>query len=172
MLTRCRIHIYQDLQPYVCFYTSCPYTAAFEDRNTWADHLGLEHGLALQWQSHPCPLCQEHIGPGRGVISGHLAKHMEEISLAALPRDTESETNSEVKSVASSRSRTGNSTNGGEFPLSDPRLEIANYARGAGNKRKTRYRPAPYTLRCWPYDAATSLGPGPPRQIVSRASTR
>jgi [histone H3]-lysine4 N-trimethyltransferase SETD1 len=48
----------------------------------------------------------------------------------------------------------------------DPRLAISNYTRGAGSKQKTKYRPAPYMLRQWPYDAATSIGPGPPSQIV------
>lgn len=51
-------------------------------------------------------------------------------------------------------------------PPRDPRLAIANYTRGAGCKQKTKYRPVPYTLRPWPYDAATSVGPGPPTQIV------
>ncbi|KAL1850795.1 histone methyltransferase set1 [Paecilomyces lecythidis] len=53
-----------------------------------------------------------------------------------------------------------------EKPPSDPRLAIANYTRGAGSKQKTKYRPAPYVLRQWPYDAATSIGPGPPTQVV------
>jgi histone-lysine N-methyltransferase SETD1 len=48
----------------------------------------------------------------------------------------------------------------------DPRLSISNYTRGAGCKQKTKYRPAPYRLKQWPYDAATTIGPGPPVQIV------
>ncbi|RLL97224.1 histone methyltransferase set1 [Aspergillus turcosus] len=48
----------------------------------------------------------------------------------------------------------------------DPRLSILNYTRGAGCKQKTKYRPAPYRLKQWPYDAATTIGPGPPVQIV------
>ncbi|THC90926.1 hypothetical protein EYZ11_009614 [Aspergillus tanneri] len=49
---------------------------------------------------------------------------------------------------------------------SDPRLGISNYTRGAGCKQKTKFRPAPYTLKHWSYDASTSIGPGPPVQIV------
>ena len=49
---------------------------------------------------------------------------------------------------------------------SDPRLGIPNYVRGAGCKQKRKYRPAPYTLKPWPYDASTTIGPGPPAQIV------
>ncbi|KAJ5130174.1 Histone-lysine N-methyltransferase [Penicillium bovifimosum] len=48
----------------------------------------------------------------------------------------------------------------------DPRRAIANYTRGSGCKQKTKYRPAPYTLKPWSYDAATSIGPGPPVQVV------
>lgn len=48
----------------------------------------------------------------------------------------------------------------------DPRLSILNYTRGAGCKQKTKYRPAPYRLKQWPYDTATTIGPGPPVQIV------
>ncbi|KAK5796804.1 hypothetical protein VI817_006087 [Penicillium citrinum] len=48
----------------------------------------------------------------------------------------------------------------------DPRLAIHNYTRGSGCKQKTKYRPAPYSLKPWPYDAATSIGPGPPIQVV------
>ncbi|KAL1965587.1 hypothetical protein VTN77DRAFT_5264 [Rasamsonia byssochlamydoides] len=53
-----------------------------------------------------------------------------------------------------------------EPPPPDPRRTIPNYTRGAASKQKTKYRPSPYTLRQWPYDAATSVGPGPPTQIV------
>ena len=53
-----------------------------------------------------------------------------------------------------------------DSPPTDPRLAIANYTRGAGCKQKPKYRPAPYNLRPWPYDPATSVGPGPPTQIV------
>ncbi|KAJ5514877.1 Histone-lysine N-methyltransferase [Penicillium fimorum] len=48
----------------------------------------------------------------------------------------------------------------------DPRRAIANYTRGSGCKQKTKYRPAPYNLRPWSYDVATSIGPGPPIQVV------
>lgn len=56
-------------------------------------------------------------------------------------------------------------SNGRDCPP-DPRLAIANYTRGSGCKQKTKYRPAPYSLRQWPYDATTSIGPGPPVQVV------
>ncbi|KMP02368.1 histone methyltransferase set1 [Coccidioides immitis] len=51
-------------------------------------------------------------------------------------------------------------------PPCDPRMAIANYTRGAACKQKTKYRPTPYILRPWAYDPTTSVGPGPPTQIV------
>jgi histone-lysine N-methyltransferase SETD1 len=53
-----------------------------------------------------------------------------------------------------------------DHPPPDPRLAIPNYNRGSGCKQKTKYRPAPYTLKPWAYDVATSIGPGPPVQVV------
>ncbi|OJJ02984.1 hypothetical protein ASPVEDRAFT_194395 [Aspergillus versicolor CBS 583.65] len=50
--------------------------------------------------------------------------------------------------------------------LADPRLTIQNYTRGAACRQKTKYRPAPYLLKHWPYDPASTVGPGPPVQIV------
>ncbi|KAJ5948408.1 Histone-lysine N-methyltransferase [Penicillium verhagenii] len=49
---------------------------------------------------------------------------------------------------------------------SDPRLAIANYTRGSACGPKHRYQTAPYTLKPWPYDATTSVGPGPPVQVL------
>ncbi|MCJ1467986.1 histone methyltransferase set1 [Pseudocyphellaria aurata] len=53
-----------------------------------------------------------------------------------------------------------------EVPPADPRLSIVNYAKGAGNKKKTCLRPSPYSIKPYSYDAATSIGPGPPTRIV------
>ena len=55
-------------------------------------------------------------------------------------------------------------SNGGES--SDPRLRISHYSHGTAGKQKTKSRPAPYVLKLWPYDAATSVGPAPPTQVV------
>ncbi|KAL2795800.1 histone-lysine N-methyltransferase, H3 lysine-4 specific [Aspergillus keveii] len=57
-------------------------------------------------------------------------------------------------------------TNEEEESVPDPRLSIQNYSRGAGCRQKTKYRPAPYVLKHWPYDPATTVGPGPPVQLV------
>ncbi|KAL9106726.1 MAG: hypothetical protein Q9227_008295 [Pyrenula ochraceoflavens] len=48
----------------------------------------------------------------------------------------------------------------------DPRLTIPNYTRGQAGARKKKFRPAPYALKPWPYDAELSVGPGPPTSLV------
>lgn len=48
----------------------------------------------------------------------------------------------------------------------DPRLTIANYTRGSAGRNRAKYRPAPYTLKPWPYEPTTHVGPGPPVNIV------
>jgi histone-lysine N-methyltransferase SETD1 len=54
-----------------------------------------------------------------------------------------------------------------EIPPPDPRLAIPNYMRGGAGKQKSKFRPSPYSLRPWPYDAATSIGMAPPTTIVA-----
>ena len=54
-----------------------------------------------------------------------------------------------------------------EIPPPDPRLAIPNYMRGGAGKQKSKFRPSPYSLRQWPYDAATSIGMAPPTTIVA-----
>jgi [histone H3]-lysine4 N-trimethyltransferase SETD1 len=54
-----------------------------------------------------------------------------------------------------------------EIPPPDPRLTIPNYMRGAAGKQKSKFRPSPYSLRPWPYDAATSIGMAPPTTVVA-----
>ena len=41
-----------------------------------------------------CPLCLEALIQDRETVSGHLARHMEEVSLGALPRGVDSEVGS------------------------------------------------------------------------------
>lgn len=48
----------------------------------------------------------------------------------------------------------------------DPRLSIVNYTRGSANAQKARLRSTPYSLRHWPFDAATSIGRAAPSQLV------
>ncbi|KAF1816001.1 histone H3-K4 methyltransferase Set1 [Eremomyces bilateralis CBS 781.70] len=57
-----------------------------------------------------------------------------------------------------------------QYPPPDPRLAIAGYTAGAFHKKnspnKQRLRLAPYVVKPYAFDARTSIGPGPPTQIV------
>ncbi|KUL87170.1 hypothetical protein ZTR_05530 [Talaromyces verruculosus] len=55
----------------------------------------------------------------------------------------------------------------GRLPVpADPRLSIVNYTRGSANAQKARLRSTPYSIRHWPFDAATSIGRTAPSQLV------
>jgi hypothetical protein len=95
MLTKCRKHLFHDLQPYTCFHTGCTFSLrAFQQRQLWSDHLELEHKLGPHWAEEQCSLCLEFTGNGKGVILNHYARHLEDIALAALPHGADSEAGS------------------------------------------------------------------------------
>ncbi|KAI9838780.1 MAG: histone methyltransferase set1 [Thelocarpon superellum] len=48
----------------------------------------------------------------------------------------------------------------------DPRLAIPDYTKGHANRQKRRLRIAPYLIKPYPYDPATSCGPGPATRVV------
>jgi hypothetical protein len=62
----------------------------------WADHLELEHKFGPTWESIECPLCLELTGDGKSAILTHLARHMEDIALVALPPTVESDAESDT----------------------------------------------------------------------------
>lgn len=56
-----------------------------------------------------------------------------------------------------------------DAPPSDPRLAKGGrlgYINTDFHKPKSRLRDAPYLLKPWPYDPKTSIGPGPPTEII------
>lgn len=96
MLKTSRAHLCMDLRPYSCYYDTCSRRhEPFELRNDWIEHIGLDHGLAPEWKSALCPLCLEQTGDGRAQYSRHIASHLEEIALAVIPNDLESESECE-----------------------------------------------------------------------------
>ncbi|KAF2740998.1 hypothetical protein EJ04DRAFT_112158 [Polyplosphaeria fusca] len=94
-----RRHLFHDLQPYSCLLPDCIFTGSpFRDRKLWSVHLELGHGLGPNWESQHCTLCLEHTGDGKNTILSHFARHMEDISLAALPRGIDSDVESDSAS--------------------------------------------------------------------------
>lgn len=89
-------HLYSDLRPWVCLDTSCSCgNTSFKDRSDWTSHLALDHRLEPRWESFKCPLCHAETGTGQVTITRHLGAHLEEISLGALPRNLDCESDSE-----------------------------------------------------------------------------
>ncbi|KAK4464391.1 hypothetical protein QBC42DRAFT_45550 [Cladorrhinum samala] len=92
-------HIYLDLQPYACLDLQCAYNGApFPSRRQWVSHLALDHDMDPDWRSINCSLCLQETGEGKRSIVQHLSRHLEEISLSALPAGIDSNTTSEVDS--------------------------------------------------------------------------
>ncbi|KAK3323035.1 hypothetical protein B0H66DRAFT_555696 [Apodospora peruviana] len=90
-------HLYMDLQPYHCLEAGCA-KFSFHNRNSWVSHLALEHHYEPDWKPITCPLCLETTEKGKLAVTTHLARHLEEISLSALPAcpdEEESDTSSE-----------------------------------------------------------------------------
>jgi hypothetical protein len=88
-----RRHVFSDLEPYVCIMPECKLShVPFPEKNTWIQHLKLEHDFPGVSKQMTCPLCKECIGSG-GIA--HLARHLEEVSLTILPTNTESDDESD-----------------------------------------------------------------------------
>jgi len=98
------------LQPYVCLWDQClGNTTTFRSRDTWVNHLGQEHALASHWNGSACPLCLESVGDGLGAVSVHIARHLEDIALAAIPRNVDSGNGSDSEGDTSTSAESINS---------------------------------------------------------------
>jgi hypothetical protein len=112
LLTLDRKHLFVDLRPYTCLFASCAFTKEpFANRQLWVDHLELEHELGPDWNGVQCPLCLESTGSGKSTILIHFARHMEDIAIASLPRDVESDvesgSGSSLDSLSAAEARDG-----------------------------------------------------------------
>ncbi|KAF2145963.1 uncharacterized protein K452DRAFT_304964 [Aplosporella prunicola CBS 121167] len=83
-------HIYRDLQPYTCVHADCKsQTAVFKDRQALRNHFLAVHNADSGCNPQQCSLCDESFPLEPVAFSTHLARHLEEIALAALPRALE-----------------------------------------------------------------------------------
>ncbi|CRK22415.1 hypothetical protein BN1723_002855 [Verticillium longisporum] len=88
-------HLYLDLKPWVCHDISCAYgDRPFPNRREWVNHLAQHHDFEVSSETINCPLCHEKMSEEKLKVIAHLAAHLEEISLAALPPMAESEEDS------------------------------------------------------------------------------
>jgi len=75
-------HLWDDLQPYTCLEPKCV-QRNFSNRRDWINHVRTHYSKA--WSSVSCPLCLQAAGSTQISVTAHLSRHLEEISLAALP---------------------------------------------------------------------------------------
>jgi hypothetical protein len=72
--------------------------SSFRNRNDWVSHLALEH-YEPDWESITCPLCFETVEQGKIATTRHLASHLEEISLSALPSNPDEDVSDDDSEV-------------------------------------------------------------------------
>ena len=186
-LTKYRMHVFTDLQPYICTFQDCKYELAqFATRAAWADHEFTTHRINRYWtcpecpaeytktsdwkqhlqsnhqrsfdgdklqiaqdmacqmrarvaENEECPLCRVVVGKPRRAFVRHVARHMEEIALITLPRDTEEDSDCSSVSTRQESSRQSDPSHSAQIPESiigtnvlDPRkistmISAANY---------------------------------------------
>ncbi len=123
--SRSRKHLIRDLMPYTCIIPGCDayrdgISTHFDGRLQWIDHIRTQHGQSdILLRSLGCPLCRETMeGQEHGFLT-HISRHLEEISLAALPRAMVSDGSLHVSDQEhqSDTSSTVNKGKGPETPL-------------------------------------------------------
>jgi hypothetical protein len=88
-----RKHLIQDLAPYVCISETCfSRNKVFFDKRQWMDHILVEHSETGFLRTNTCPLCGEKKAENEeNALLNSIAKHLEEISLLALPLEVDEE---------------------------------------------------------------------------------
>jgi hypothetical protein len=82
-------HVLEDLRPYQCVVESCPQS---EETFPSAKELLKHHQV---WHNHQmsnfprCPFCEINLRPDLRIQIKHMARHMEEIAFAVVPRPNE-----------------------------------------------------------------------------------
>ncbi|KAL2865871.1 uncharacterized protein BJX67DRAFT_382554 [Aspergillus lucknowensis] len=112
-------HIFRDLSPYICIFSGCStQNKLYESRKAWYRHIRQAHMANQDVRgSYTCSLCAEGSLP-MVSFEKHVGRHLEELSLFVLPRDTEDD---EVLDDESGygESENGESEDGGQETESD-----------------------------------------------------
>jgi len=109
----------------VCIFNDCSLKQVeFGKRKTWSNHLLLDHGLGTSALDYSCPLCLKSISQEASIYN-HIAKHLEEISLAVLPRSEESISGSEESVKSLDESTDGSNDGQAVTEREDPVLYIS-----------------------------------------------
>ena len=108
-------HIFKDIKPYVCTFTDCSMPdRLYDSRREWHLHETTEHHR----DNLVCALCEDTLQSSK-LYERHVARHLEELALFALPRietDDLDEVQDEAGSAVSLRSEpsSGEDDEGGE----------------------------------------------------------
>lgn len=80
-------HVFNDLMPYICVFSDCPTPhRLYESRREWYFHLQSQHSVPDESGGYSdCPLCTSSVATGQ-PFQRHVARHLEELALFALPR--------------------------------------------------------------------------------------
>ncbi|KAB8346037.1 hypothetical protein FH972_023089 [Carpinus fangiana] len=80
-----KFHVFSDLQSYICCRDTCDDgTISFSSRREWSLHDQRKHSDTRLAHSD-CLLCRKRIGSSGGEYDQHMGRHLESISLLALP---------------------------------------------------------------------------------------
>ena len=75
-------HIFKDIKPYVCTFPDCGMSdRLYDSRREWYFHEKTEHHR----EDFTCPLCRDTLSSPK-QYERHVARHLEELALFALPR--------------------------------------------------------------------------------------
>ncbi|PLN79177.1 hypothetical protein BDW42DRAFT_201764 [Aspergillus taichungensis] len=79
-------HVFQDIMAYSCVFPDCPTPyQLYATRGEWYDHLECQHLQDLNDQAGSnCLFCGDHI-PSPKTLKRHIARHLQELALFALP---------------------------------------------------------------------------------------
>lgn len=101
-----RKHLIKDLSPYNCTAPDCTDAfTLFSEKHEWIRHMKTEHEAESIPQSQCCPLCLVNTHDEKEDFLSHLSTHLEEISVAALPRGSFDDSDSDDESSKDGTSR-------------------------------------------------------------------
>ena len=94
-------HIFKDLQPYICTFQPCSRPdKLYDSRREWFHHISTDHSRSLEESvvdsKHVCSLCKNPIASLKR-LERHVARHLEELALFALPKNEDIHDESDSK---------------------------------------------------------------------------
>ena len=96
-------HIFKDIKPYICTFPDCSMPdTLYESRRQWFLHETTEH----RREGFICPLCKDVLISSK-QYERHVARHLEELALFALPRTGMDDVEDDDHDVFDARASTG-----------------------------------------------------------------